>query len=75
MIKCVHKIGLNFQAGRHTTMAFIRKVLKLTRFSFAVTIPPLYAKTLGLKIGDFLELSLETPTKLVLRRREFPKKP
>jgi len=49
-------------------------LLKLGKFSFAFTIPAKYRKALGLKFGDYIEVSLWDNQTLKVKRHDPPKK-
>lgn len=56
-------------------MPELRKLLRLSKSGFAMTIPTKYKTALGLKEGDYLVVSLWNGNTLKIRRHEPPKKP
>lgn len=57
-----------------TTMPELRKLLRLTKSAFAVTLPVRYRKRLRLKDGDYVEVSLHTKDTIAIRRHKAPEK-
>ncbi len=54
-------------------MTVLRRLLKLSKHSYAFTIPSIYRKALGLKFGDYVEVSLWDQETLLVKRHEAPK--
>ena len=59
---------------REEAVPELRKLLRLTKDTFAITLPPKYRKALELGPGDYVSLSLLDLKTLVIRRQEPPKK-
>jgi len=55
-------------------MAEIRKLLRLSKSAFAVTLPKKYRERLGLKFKDYVEVSLFDSKTIAVRRHQKPKK-
>jgi len=56
-------------------MTELRKLLRLSKSGYAMTIPTKYKKAMGLKEGDYLAVSLWDKKTLKVRRHKAPKKP
>ncbi len=56
-------------------MPELRKLLRLSKSGFAMTIPTKYRKALGLKEGDYLTISLWDKNAIKVRRHKPPRKP
>lgn len=55
-------------------MPELRKLLKLSKSGFAMTIPTKYKESLGLKDGDYLVISLWDKNTLRVKRHKAPTK-
>ena len=55
-------------------MPELRKLLRLSKSGFAMTIPTKYKEALGLKEGDYLIISLWNKTTLKVKRHKAPTK-
>ncbi len=49
-------------------MAQLRKLLKLSKSSFALTIPVIYRKALDLRFGDYVEVALQDEKTITIRK-------
>ncbi len=54
-------------------MPELRKLLRLSKSAYAMTIPTKYRNALGLKEGDYLIVSLWDKTTLKIKRHKAPK--
>lgn len=75
IIKLRPKKRLKIQADTCQYMPEIRKLLRLSKSAFAMTIPTKYRKVLKLEEGDYLIVSLWDDNTLKVRRHKAPKKP
>jgi len=56
-------------------MTELRKVLRLTKNAYAVTIPSKYRDVLKLGPGNYLEISLVENETLIIKKHKEPEKP
>jgi AbrB family looped-hinge helix DNA binding protein len=56
-------------------MTELRKVLRLTKNAYAVTIPAKYREVLQLGPGNYLEISLVENQTLIVKKHKEPEKP
>lgn len=55
-------------------MPEIRKLLRLAKNAYAVTIPAKYRKTIGLQFGDYVSIHLQNSKTLGIQRHKPPAK-
>lgn len=55
-------------------MPELRKLLRLSKSGYAITIPAKYREALGLKEGDYVVISLWDKNTLRVRRQKAPSK-
>ena len=55
-------------------MPELRKALKFSKYTLGFTLPPKYYKALGLVPGDFVEISLENPGEILIKKLHWRKK-
>jgi AbrB family looped-hinge helix DNA binding protein len=56
-------------------MTELRKVLRLTKHAYAVTIPAKYREAMKLGPGNYLEISLVENQTLIIKKHKEPEKP
>ena len=56
-------------------MTELRKVLRLTKHAYAMTIPTKYREALKLGPGNYLEISLVENGTLIVKKHNPPEKP
>jgi AbrB family looped-hinge helix DNA binding protein len=66
---------LKIQVFQQTQMTELRKVLRLTKNAYAVTIPSKYRDVLKLGPGNYLEISLVENETLIIKKHKEPEKP
>ena len=65
---------MKIQAARQNTMAEIRKLLRLAKNAYAVTIPAQYRKHLKFGPGNYVSIWLLDTKTLAIRKHEAPGK-
>ncbi len=65
---------MKIQATTASTMPEIRKLLRLAKNAYAVTIPAKYRKTLKFGFGDYVSIHLLDQKTLAIRKHEAPDK-
>jgi len=66
---------LKNQVSGNNNMTELRKVLRLTKNAYAVTIPAKYREVLQLGPGNYLEISLVENQTLIVKKHKEPEKP